>query len=86
MQRRLPAIIFLCLTGVLATAQLAKFSTIAPLLRDRFDLSLPEAGLLISLLEVGGDLFGFVAGMALLMLAGVALSEWITARSSRVSV
>ena len=53
MQRRWPAILFLWLIGVLAAAQLAKFSTIAPLLRDRFGLSLPETGLLISLLEVG---------------------------------
>lgn len=60
-----PTIIFLWLIGVLAAAQLAKFSTIAPLLRDRFDLSLPAIGLLISLLEVGGGLLGFVAGLAL---------------------
>lgn len=80
MQKRWPTIIFLWLIGVLAAAQLAKFSSIAPLLRDRFDLSLPEAGLLISLLEVGGGLFGFVAGMALgwinyrrSLLAGVAI-------------
>ena len=80
MQKHWPTIIFLWLIGVLAAAQLAKFSTIAPLLRDRFDLSLPEAGLLISLLEVGGGLFGFVAGMALSwinyrrsLLAGVAI-------------
>lgn len=65
MQRRWPTILFLWLIGVLAAAQLAKFSTVAPLLRDRFGLSLTETGLLISLLEVGGGLFGFVAGLAL---------------------
>ena len=73
MQGRWPTIIFLWLVGVLAAAQLAKFSTIAPLLRDRFDLSLPATGLLISLLEVGGGLFGFVAGLAL---------GWINCRRS----
>lgn len=73
MQKRWPTILFLWLIGVLAAAQLAKFSTIAPLLRDRFGLSLPETGLLISLLEVGGGLFGFAAGLAL---------GWITCRRS----
>lgn len=65
MHRRWPAIIALWLLGVLAAAQLAKFSTIAPVLRARFALSLPATGLLISLLEVGGGLLGFVAGLAL---------------------
>ena len=73
MRRPWPSILILWLIGVLAAAQLAKFSTIAPLLRDRFDLSLPAAGLLISLLEVGGGLFGFVAGLAL---------GWINCRRS----
>jgi len=73
MQGRWPTIIFLWLVGVLAAAQLAKFSTIAPLLQDRFDLSLPATGLLISLLEVGGGLLGFVAGLAL---------GWISCRRS----
>ncbi|MGH6613952.1 MFS transporter [Sphingomonas sp.] len=62
---RWPTIITLWLIGVLAAAQLAKFSVIAPLLRAQFGLSLPATGLLISLLEVGGGLFGFVAGLAL---------------------
>jgi MFS family permease len=65
MVRRWSTIVLLWLLGVLAAAQLAKMSTIAPLLRDRFALSLPETGLLISLLEVGGGLFGFAAGLAL---------------------
>ncbi|QNQ08706.1 MFS transporter [Sphingomonas alpina] len=62
---RWPTIITLWLIGVLAAAQLAKFSVIAPLLREQFNLSLPATGLLISLLEVGGGLFGFVAGLGL---------------------
>lgn len=65
MVRRWSTIVLLWLLGVLAAAQLAKMATIAPLLRDRFALSLPETGLLISLLEVGGGLFGFAAGLAL---------------------
>jgi len=65
MVRRWSTIVLLWLLGVLAAAQLAKMATIAPLLRDRFGLSLPETGLLISLLEVGGGLFGFAAGLAL---------------------
>ncbi|MET0270437.1 MAG: MFS transporter [Sphingomonas sp.] len=80
MRRPWPTIVFLWLVGVLAAAQLAKISTIAPLLRARFDLSLPETGLLISLLEVGGGVFGFVAGLALgrigcrrSLLAGIAI-------------
>lgn len=74
------SIVTLWLLGVLAAAQLAKFATLAPLLRVRFDLSLAETGLLISLMEVGGGLLGFVAGLALgrvgcrrALLAGVAL-------------
>ena len=43
-------------------------------LSSRFDLDLPEAGLLVSLVEVGGASLGFVAGMALAMIgAGRAL-------------
>ncbi|MGY4395443.1 CP family cyanate transporter-like MFS transporter [Sphingomonas sp. UYAg733] len=58
-------IVALWLMGVLAAAQLAKFSTLAPVLRQAFGLTLPEASLLISLLEIGGALFGFVTGLAL---------------------
>lgn len=54
---------FLWLVGVLAAAQLAKMAVLAPALRQDFDLSIGEAGLLISLLEVGGALFGLPAGM-----------------------
>jgi MFS family permease len=58
-------IILLWLTGVLAAAQLAKLSALAPLLRTLFGMSLPKAGLLVSLLEAGGATFGFVIGLAL---------------------
>lgn len=75
MRRQWLSILFLWLIGVLAAAQLAKFSTIAPLLRDLFGLSLPEIGLLISLLEVGGGVFGFAAGLAL---------GWITCRRALI--
>lgn len=54
---------FLWLVGVLAAAQLAKIAVLAPSLRQEFDLTLAQAGLLISLLEVGGAVFGFAAGM-----------------------
>ena len=65
MFKRWSIIIALWLLGVLAAAQLAKISTIAPLLREGFGLSLPATGLLISLLEIGGATLGFVAGLAL---------------------
>jgi MFS family permease len=65
MPRRWTSILFLWLLGVLAAAQLAKISVIAPVLRSRFGLTLTETGWLISLLEVGGGLFGFVAGLGL---------------------
>ncbi|WP_206239796.1 MFS transporter [Novosphingobium terrae] len=60
-----PQIILLWLSGVIAAAQLAKFSALAPVLRGLFGLDLLSVGWLISLLEVGGALFGFVAGLAL---------------------
>lgn len=63
MSRNWFSIIGLYLVGVLAAAQLAKFSALAPLLRQAYGLSLAEVALLISLLEVGGAIFGFVAGL-----------------------
>lgn len=63
MSRNWFSIIGLYLVGVLAAAQLAKFSALAPLLRQSYGLSLAEVALLISLLEVGGAIFGFVAGL-----------------------
>lgn len=64
MLRNWPSIIGLYLVGVLAAAQLAKLSALAPLLRQSYGLSLAEVAFLISLLEVGGALFGFIAGLA----------------------
>lgn len=63
MTTRWPLIVLLWGIGVLAAAQLAKIAVLAPDLRQTFDLTLPQVGLLISLLEVGGALFGFVAGV-----------------------
>lgn len=65
MKRRWVQIFTLWLVGVLAAAQLAKFSSLAPMLRVTFGLSLAEVGLLISLLEVGGGALGFAAGLAI---------------------
>lgn len=65
MDRTRANILLLYLTGVFAAAQLAKFSALAPLLRAHFGFDLPAVSLLVSLLEVGGALFGFVAGLAL---------------------
>lgn len=58
-------VLILWLIGVLAAAQLAKMAVLAPKLADRFGLSIATTGLLISLLEIGGALFGFAAGVAL---------------------
>lgn len=58
-------ILILWLIGVLAAAQLAKIAVLAVKFADTFGLSIATTGLLISLLEVGGALFGLAAGMAL---------------------
>ncbi|WP_336962908.1 CynX/NimT family MFS transporter [Sphingobium aquiterrae] len=63
MSRNWFSIIGLYLIGVLAAAQLAKFSALAPILRQSYGLTLAQVALLISLLEVGGALFGFVSGL-----------------------
>lgn len=63
MTARWTQIIALWLIGVLAAAQLAKMAVLAPALRLEFGFSLSEAGLLVSLMEVGGALFGFGAGI-----------------------
>jgi len=75
-----PRIITLWLLGVLAAAQFAKMSVIGPLMQEQGHLTLSQLGWLISLLEVGGGLFGFVAGLALarsgvrrFLLAGLAI-------------
>lgn len=73
-------ILALWLLGILAAAQFAKMSVIAPILRGGFGLSLPQLGWLISLMEVGGAVFGLVSGLALarfgmrgFLLAGLAI-------------
>ena len=58
-------IVALWLIGVLAAAQLPKIAVLAPVLRKTFHLSLAQAGLLTSLLEIGGATLGIVAGLAL---------------------
>jgi len=66
--------------GVLAAAQLGKMSALAPLIASDLDIGLTMAGVLISLLEIGGATLGFVAGLlvdrlgvARVLLSGVAL-------------
>lgn len=63
MNRHWTPILLLWLLGVLAAAQFAKMSIIAPVLQARWHLSLSQVGWLISLLEVGGGAFGFIAGL-----------------------
>ena len=58
-------ILILWLIGVLAAAQLAKMAVLAATLADSFGLSIATTGLLISLLEIGGAVFGLAAGVAL---------------------
>lgn len=58
-------IFILWLIGILAAAQLAKIAVLATSLADTFGISIALTGLLISLLEVGGAVFGLAAGMAL---------------------
>lgn len=58
-------ILTLWLLGILAAAQFAKMSIIAPILRTQLGLSLSQLGWLISLLEVGGGLFGLISGLTL---------------------
>jgi len=49
--------------GVLAAAQLGKMSALAPLITIELALGLTLAGVLISLLEIGGATLGFAAGL-----------------------
>jgi MFS transporter, CP family, cyanate transporter len=49
--------------GVLAAAQLGKMSALAPLIANDLVISLTMAGILISLLEIGGATLGFAAGL-----------------------
>lgn len=99
MTRQWPRIIMLWLIGVLAAAQFARMAVVAPLMRTTLGLTLSQVGWLISLLEVGGALFGFVAGLALArvsvhrflllglgILAGTGLVEAITADTTTLFV
>ncbi|MDE1917430.1 MAG: MFS transporter, partial [Sphingomonadales bacterium] len=63
MNRQWTPILLLWLLGLLAAAQFAKMSIIAPVLQGQWHLSLSQVGWLISLLEVGGGAFGFAAGL-----------------------
>jgi len=65
MSRPWNSIIILWFLGILAAAQFAKMSIIAPLWRAEWGLSLPQLGWLVSLLEVGGALLGLVASFGL---------------------
>lgn len=65
MDRPWNRILLLWFLGILAAAQFAKMSIIAPLWRTEWGLSLSGLGWLISLLEVGGGLFGLVASFGL---------------------
>jgi MFS transporter, CP family, cyanate transporter len=49
--------------GVLAAAQLGKMSALAPLIANDLVIGLTIAGVLISLLEIGGATLGFAAGL-----------------------
>jgi sugar phosphate permease len=96
MTRPSSSVVVLWLSGVLAAAQLGKFTAMAPGLRADFGLSLPELGWLISLLEIGGALFGFAAGVVLgrvgarrmmvvglVLLAATGIAEAASRRSDR---
>lgn len=62
MNRPWGKIAWLYALGVLAAAQLGKMSALAPLITIELAMSLTAAGILISLLEIGGATMGFVAG------------------------
>ncbi|MDC7682346.1 MFS transporter [Asticcacaulis sp. BYS171W] len=56
-------IILLWLIGVLAAAELGKFASLAPVIREDLGLSLVQAGWLVSLIETGGATQGLIAGL-----------------------
>lgn len=60
-----PRILTLWMSGILAAAQFARLSVLAPQLQAQLSLTLSQVGWLISLLEVGGASLGFVAGLLL---------------------
>jgi len=65
MRQRWPGIVLIWGIGVLAAAQLGKFAGLMPLLRHDLDLTLAQAGWLVSLIEAGGAGFGLMAGLAI---------------------
>ncbi|SEE40800.1 Nitrate/nitrite transporter NarK [Rhizobiales bacterium GAS188] len=65
MARPWPSIILIWGIGVLAAAQLGKLAALMPLLRRDLDLSLAQAGWLVSLIEASGACLGLVAGLAI---------------------
>lgn len=62
MNRAWGKIAWLYALGVLAAAQLGKMSALVPLITIELAMGLTVAGVLISLLEIGGATLGFVAG------------------------
>jgi len=80
MNRAWGRIAWLYALGVLAAAQLGKMSALVPLITIELAMGLTVAGILISLLEVGGATLGFVAGQVVdrigvrrVLLTGIAL-------------
>lgn len=80
MQNRWPRIVWYWALGVIAAAQLGKMAALMPLARTDLVMSLTAAALVVSLLEIGGALFGRVAatlghrfGLTPTLLAGLAL-------------
>lgn len=63
MNREWGKIAWLYALGVLAAAQLGKMSALVPLITLELALGLTMAGVLISLLEIGGATLGFAAGL-----------------------
>ena len=64
MGRQWPTIVLIWCIGVLAAAQLGKFAVLIPLMRQDLDLSLAQAGWMVSLIEVSGASLGVLAGSA----------------------
>jgi MFS family permease len=63
MHREWGRIAWLYALGVLAAAQLGKMSALVPLISIELAMGLTVAGVLISLLEIGGATLGFAAGL-----------------------
>jgi MFS family permease len=65
MTRQWPRVLILWLLGILAAAQFARLSVLAPQIQRTLGLTLGQVGWLISLMEVGGATLGFAAGLLL---------------------